>query len=163
LAPAVARVGRKSSHVARATRVTSRLREEKGKSCEAVEPEKRDDAGGIVAGLALASPASATLLGNPVNFPLLSFDNGGTANYDATADLFSVNANPIALRLGPGAPPRFVTANPPEAGEFFTINISVDDSGKPDRRYGRRRPRRVRLRGSRRRWHERRQRPAAHR
>jgi hypothetical protein len=84
---------------------------------------------GIVAGLALASPASATLLGNPVNFPLLSFDNGGTANYDATADLFSVNANPIALRLGPGAPPRFVTPNPPDAGEFFTINISVDDSG----------------------------------
>lgn len=84
---------------------------------------------GIVAGLALASPASATLLGNSLATPLLSFDNGGTANYDATSDLFSVDALPIALRLTPGAPPRFITPNLPTAGEFFTIDITVDDLG----------------------------------
>lgn len=84
---------------------------------------------GVVAGLAMAGPASATLLGNSLLFPLLSFDNGGTTNYDATSDVFSVNALPIALRLAAGAPPRFITPAPPDAGEFFTIAIGVDDAG----------------------------------
>jgi hypothetical protein len=84
---------------------------------------------GIVVGLAFAGSASATLLGNPVSFPLLSFDNGGILNYDAAADTFQVAANPIAIRMSPGSTPRFVTPNPPSAGEFFDINISVDSSG----------------------------------
>lgn len=86
-------------------------------------------AAGIVAGLALASPASATLLGNSLAVPLLSFDNGGSTGYDATSDLFSVNALPIALRLSPGAPPAFITPNLPAVGESFTIGITVDGGG----------------------------------
>jgi hypothetical protein len=84
---------------------------------------------GVVAGLALSGSASATLLGNTLNFPLLSFDNGGTTTYDATTGAFSVVALPIALRLTPGAPPRFVTPNPPDAGEAFLISIQVDAAG----------------------------------
>jgi phage baseplate assembly protein gpV len=84
---------------------------------------------GIVLGLAAAGPSSATLLDNPMQFPLLSFDNGGVLNYDATTDSLRVDAFPIALRLAPGAPPRFITPSPPDAGEFFTIAISVDSSG----------------------------------
>ncbi len=84
---------------------------------------------GIVVGLAFAGSASATLLGNPLEFPLLSFDNGGVLNYDAAADTFQVAANPIAIRMSPGATPRFITPNPPASGEFFNINISVDSSG----------------------------------
>lgn len=84
---------------------------------------------GVIAGLALSSPASATLLGNSLNFPLLSFDNGGTTNYDAASTVFHVEALPIALRLAPGAPPRFITPAPPDAGEFFRITILVDAAG----------------------------------
>jgi hypothetical protein len=84
---------------------------------------------GIVAGLSLTSPASATLLSNGIQFPLLSFDNGGVTSYDASTDAFSVNANPIAIRLAPGDAPKFITPNPPDAGELFAINISVDDAG----------------------------------
>jgi len=83
---------------------------------------------GVVVGLAFAGSASATLLGNPVSFPLLSFDNGGVLNYDATAETFQVAGNPIALRMTPGSPPRFVTPTP-GANEFFDINISVDHAG----------------------------------
>jgi phage baseplate assembly protein gpV len=84
---------------------------------------------GMLLGLAAAGPASATLLGNPVQFPLLSFDNGGVMSYDATTDSLRVDAFPIALRLAPGAQPRFITPNLPVAGEFFTIALSVDSAG----------------------------------
>ena len=83
---------------------------------------------GVVVGLAFAGTASATLLGNPVSFPLLSFDNGGALAYDATAHTFAVAANPIALRATPGAPPLFVTPVP-GGNEFFLISIGVDGAG----------------------------------
>ena len=82
---------------------------------------------GLVAGLALAGPASATLLGNSLQFPLLSFDNGGSLTYNGGADALSVNANPIALRPGPGAAPIFIT--PADGTEFVSISILVDDTG----------------------------------
>lgn len=83
---------------------------------------------GIVAGLALASPSSATLLGNAVQFPLISFDNGGATTYDAGTDLFSVNANPVALRAVPATPPLFITPSA-NGGEDFLINIFVGSDG----------------------------------
>lgn len=86
-------------------------------------------AAGIVAGLAATSPASATLLGNSLATPQLSFDNGGQTGYDATTDLFSVNALPIAFRIIPGSVPVFVVPNLPEVGESFTIGITVDAAG----------------------------------
>jgi len=83
---------------------------------------------GIVAGLALAGPSSAALLGNSLTFPLISFDNGGLTNYDATTGAFGVNANPIAIRFTPASPPIFITPTA-GAGEFLTIGITVDNAG----------------------------------
>jgi hypothetical protein len=83
---------------------------------------------GLVLGLSAGS-ASATLLNSPMTFPLLSYDNGGTTTYDASTDIFRVDAFPIAIRLNAAAPPRFIRPNPPTAGEFFTIQIEVDDTG----------------------------------
>ena len=85
---------------------------------------------GMLLGLIATSPASATLLGNPMTFPLLSFDNGGRTTYGAASGVFRVDAFPIAIRLGPGAatPPRFIVPIP-EAGEFFGINITVNGAG----------------------------------
>jgi hypothetical protein len=82
---------------------------------------------GLVAGLAFAGPASSTLLGEPLEAPLLSFDNGGTTSYDAVSDVFSVDANPIALRLTPSDAPIFIT--PSNGEESFTISILLDDTG----------------------------------
>lgn len=80
-----------------------------------------------VAALALGAPASATLLGNPLQLPLLSFDNTGTTTYQAADDLFLVRASPIAIRLSAGSTPLFVT--PGQDGELVAISILVDDSG----------------------------------
>lgn len=84
---------------------------------------------GVLAGLALAAPSSATLLGNPLQFPLLSFDSGGSTSYDAASAILSVDALPIAFRLAVATPPRPVTPNPPAAGELVTIDVVVDAAG----------------------------------
>jgi hypothetical protein len=82
---------------------------------------------GLVLGLALAGNASATLLNQPINLPLLSFDNGGLLNYDASSDSLRVDAFPIALRLAASDPPVFIT---PDAGtEFFRIGAEIDATG----------------------------------
>jgi len=82
---------------------------------------------GLALGLALAGNASATLLNQPLVLPLLSFDNGGTLNYDASADSLRVDAFPIALRLDAGSGPRFIT--PSDGTEFFRIGAEVDATG----------------------------------
>jgi len=90
---------------------------------------------GIVAGLAIAvagfgltRPASATLLGSPLAFPMLSFDNGGTTTFDSTTGLLNVTASPIAIRLGAAQTPVFVVPDP-SAGEGVIINVGLDGSG----------------------------------
>lgn len=81
---------------------------------------------GLAAGLALAGPASATLLQNPMDLPLLSFDNGGSTTYNG--GILNVEANPIALRLTAGATPRFVTPVP-GGDEYFRIGVQLDALG----------------------------------
>jgi hypothetical protein len=83
------------------------------------------------AGLALAlstGTAHATLLSQPLQLPLLSFDNGGILNYDASADSLRIDAFPIAIRLDSGSAPRFITPVP-QGVEFFRIGAEVDDTG----------------------------------
>lgn len=82
---------------------------------------------GLVAGLAIAGPASSTLLGEPLEAPLLSFDNGGSTSYIASTNVFSVDANPIALRLSPSDAPIFIT--PSNGDESFAISILVSNAG----------------------------------
>jgi len=81
----------------------------------------------LVGGLALAGPSSATLLGQPLQFPLLSFDNGGSTAYDSGTNVFSVSAFPIALRGQANGTPLFIT--PLDGTEFVTISIEVDETG----------------------------------
>ena len=83
---------------------------------------------GIALALGLARPATAALLDLPLQFPLLTFDNGGALSYDAGSELLAVDANPIAMRLSPADPPRVITPVP-GATEFFDIRIEVDHSG----------------------------------
>jgi hypothetical protein len=83
---------------------------------------------GVVAGLTLAGPSSATLLGTALQFPLISFDNGGVTAYDASTDAFGVTAFPVAARFEAGGAPVFITP----FGEFpeaFVISINVDQDG----------------------------------
>ncbi len=83
-----------------------------------------------------ATPASASLLGLGLEFPLLTFDNGGEITYDASEEVLAGRAFPIALRLAPGATPAFITPAPLEVDvnvfvdvEFFNVNVVVDSSG----------------------------------
>jgi len=82
---------------------------------------------GLVAGLAIAGPASSTLLDQPLEAPLLSFDNGGSTSYVASTNVISVDAKPIALRLDAASAPLFIT--PADGEESFTISILVSNAG----------------------------------
>lgn len=66
---------------------------------------------------------SAALLGNTLNLPLIAYDNQGTTHYNAAADVFSVDATPLAIRFA-GGPPAIISGT-----EGFVINVTVDDTG----------------------------------
>ena len=64
-----------------------------------------------------------TLLGvGPLDLPIVSYNSGGTVDYDSTSDAFSLNATPLSIET---------STNP--AGAFFSgsvnIDIEVDDTG----------------------------------
>jgi len=65
----------------------------------------------------------AALLNNTVDFPLISYNNQGVANYNAETDVFSVDATPLAILVAGN--PAAVISGP----ENFIINITVDSSG----------------------------------
>jgi len=79
----------------------------------------------LFAVLALPGVASAALLGNTLNLPLISYDNGGTTSYDAATDTFSVDATSLSLLPPSGAP---ISIGPFPGGDF-DIRIVVDASG----------------------------------
>ena len=81
----------------------------------------------LLAALAVPGAASAALLGNTLDLPLISYDNQGTTAYDAANDSFSVDASPTAL-LAPSNPPVVIDADASGARDF-DINIRVDASG----------------------------------
>jgi phage baseplate assembly protein gpV len=91
---------------------------------------RRAIAGALVAaGLAAGGDAAATLLNQPLRLPLLSFDNGGLLEYDASSGTFTVEAAPIALRESPGSTPLFVTPDA-QGIEQFDIALTLDAGGQ---------------------------------
>jgi hypothetical protein len=70
----------------------------------------------------VAGPAQAALIGLTLEEPLISYDNLGMTSYDATTDLFSVDASSLSILLG-GPPPS------PISNGTFDISIEVDDTG----------------------------------
>lgn len=72
---------------------------------------------------------NATLLGLPLQHPILSYDAMGTTDYDATSDLFEVDATPFTLQLGPGDPLRSILPVSGSGDHYLRISIEVDDTG----------------------------------
>jgi hypothetical protein len=70
----------------------------------------------------VAGPAQAALIGLTLEEPLISYDNLGMTSYDATTDVFSVDASSLSILLG-GPPPS------PISNGTFDISIEVDDTG----------------------------------
>jgi hypothetical protein len=91
-------------------------------------------AAALVAVTAMVSMSFGELLGiaDLLNFPGLVYDapsNPDATTYNATSDLLSIDATPIAIRFAPTEPPRFVnpTGDPP--AEVLTIRAVIDASG----------------------------------
>ena len=76
-----------------------------------------------------ATAASAALLGVTPGFPLLSYDSNGTTTYDASTNLLTLRASPIALLMSGSSPPRFVNPTGNPASEVVSIQIFVDETG----------------------------------
>ena len=77
----------------------------------------------FLAVVVISGPAQAALLGNALNLPFISYDNQGTANYNAATDAFSVEGSPLAIRVS-GNPPAIISGP-----ERFDINVEVDNTG----------------------------------
>jgi hypothetical protein len=67
--------------------------------------------------------AAAALLGVSIDIPVISFDNQGTLNYDASTDLLSIDASPL-LYKDPSDTIFFFAA-----GGTVNIDITVDSTG----------------------------------
>lgn len=70
-------------------------------------------------------PASADLLNLPIGLPLVAYNNDGVTTYDASADIFSVEATPLFIIET--ATPAFVLPSP--EGQDISIAIQVDETG----------------------------------
>lgn len=84
----------------------------------------------VALGLLAAPPAGAALLGLPWTTPAIGVGFAGSSGataYDASTGLFSVVADPTAIRLTPGSTPIAVT--PTLTGERFELTMRVDASG----------------------------------
>jgi uncharacterized repeat protein (TIGR01451 family) len=79
--------------------------------------------GCFLAVLGLAGVSSAELLDDDLSFPLIVFDSQGTLTYNATSDLFFVDARPVAVRLPPPGNPIRITSG------IFQINAEIDEDG----------------------------------
>ena len=81
----------------------------------------------LLMGLAVPGVSTADLLDNTLDLPVITYNNTGTTSYDASTDVFLVNASSLIL-VTPGNPPETIYAVPGGADDFI-IEISVDSSG----------------------------------
>lgn len=61
-------------------------------------------------------------------FPFITFESDKTVSYDATSDLFSVDAVPVDIRLSQATDPVPITPSS-DQGKRIDINILVDETG----------------------------------
>ena len=85
---------------------------------------------GLAAAIGITSIAGAALLGVITGFPSIVYDNLGQTSYNASSQVLSVAASPLAIRFSPTTPPRIVnpTGNPPV--RVLDIHVVVDAGGR---------------------------------
>lgn len=83
----------------------------------------------VATGIVSASFAGLLGIAALLNFPVIVHDNQGTTSYDSTADLFSVDASPIAMLFESATPPRFINPTGSRASEVLTLRALIDDTG----------------------------------
>ncbi|MCA9290510.1 MAG: hypothetical protein KDA25_05245, partial [Phycisphaerales bacterium] len=83
----------------------------------------------VALALAFGASLGADLIGVEPGHPLLVFNNQGTTTYDATTNLFTIDANPVAIQFAPGQPPRFVNPTGTPRDEMVFLQVIIDESG----------------------------------